>query len=203
MAAKIDIMNKAINLLGEAYINSPTQATKAASRINTEYDSVRDLVLRSHTWNFAIKRVKLNKSAETPTYNWEYAFPLPSDFIRLVRVSDTDTDYDDVEAPPWEIGLHGASNVRAILSDFDQCYITYVSRVTDENLFDPLFVSAFAAALAKETAYSIVQDIQLKKDLDEYYYRVLRRAKSIDSQESNNQSVIDTAWLNARINGRG
>lgn len=198
MTAKVDIMNKAINLLGEAYINSPTQAVKAASRANQEYDLVRDACLRAHPWNFATKRRQLAANANSPVSHWTYAFPLPADCIRVLSVSDSDLDYVGEEGPKWEIGLHGDSNLRCVFFDSDECYVRYTMRITDENIFDPLFVKAFAASLAAEIAYSLTQDRSIVNDMMGIYNMFMRQAKSVDSQEGGHNTVIDDEWLKAR-----
>jgi len=194
--AKIDIMNTAINLLGEELINSPTQATKAASRANKQYEAVRDSVLRSHIWNFAVKRRQLSASSTDPVFHWSYAFPLPSDFIRVAHVSDNGYDYVGETGPEWEINYH--EGVRCIMIDSATCYLKYVARVTDEALFDPLFTEAFASKLAAEIAYALTQDLNLYNSLLGRYQLVLRRAKSIDSQEGNYDRVVDDEWMSSR-----
>lgn len=53
-------------------------------------DQERDALLRSHTWNFAINRVRLSRLSVVPAFEWKYAYALPADWLRTVSVHDND-----------------------------------------------------------------------------------------------------------------
>lgn len=52
---KLKLFNYALSKIGEYKVSSTTADVPAVNRVNAIYDHVRDLVLRSHRWNFARK----------------------------------------------------------------------------------------------------------------------------------------------------
>ena len=53
---KINIVNRALGLLGNEFITSLTEDTKAARFSNELFDDTRDSIFRLHPWNCCIKR---------------------------------------------------------------------------------------------------------------------------------------------------
>ena len=99
MPAVTDIVNKSLRMIGATRITSLTDGSTNANAANDIYTEVRDELLRSHPWNFATKRAKLAQSATTPTFEFDYAYPLPSDWIRTVSVHDNDPRYGTLFYP--------------------------------------------------------------------------------------------------------
>ena len=69
MASKsyVSIANLALISLGADTIMSLDEDSKPARLINNIYEFIRDEVLRSHPWNFAIRWASLAQLSETPT----------------------------------------------------------------------------------------------------------------------------------------
>jgi len=57
---KINIVNRALGLLGAEFITSLTEDTKAARFSNELFDDTRDSIFRLHPWNSCIKRASLS-----------------------------------------------------------------------------------------------------------------------------------------------
>ena len=53
MPSVVDICNEAMDLLGAATITALTENSKEARLCNRRFETVRDAVLRAHTWNVA------------------------------------------------------------------------------------------------------------------------------------------------------
>ena len=64
--SKVEIANLALMHVGDNVIISFSDGTAAANTINTVYETVRDAVLRDHTWNFAIKQATPSLDATAP-----------------------------------------------------------------------------------------------------------------------------------------
>ena len=128
MASDVDIANSALNNLGASNINSLTEDSVAARICNQRYAFVRDAVFRAHPWNCLITRASLAQNSTAPTWQYTYAFSLPTDpyCLRVLRVEDLDTDYK-VEG-------------RTIASDNSTMKIKYVGRITDPNQYDMLLI---------------------------------------------------------------
>ena len=86
MASVVEICNSALNMLGGNNIIALTEDSKNARLLNQRYESVRDQVFRSHTWNCLIKRVELAQDTATPTHEYSKQYTLPSDCLRVLKV---------------------------------------------------------------------------------------------------------------------
>ena len=83
----INIINRALIKLGQPTISSTSQEPNG--RIyGLVYQDLRDWLLASHPWRFAIKRVVLAQDVEAPVSGFAYAYTLPSDFLSLYRFGE-------------------------------------------------------------------------------------------------------------------
>lgn len=142
-ASETDIVNDALARLGISPIMALSDASKQAQFSSRFYDQTRDEVLSSHAWNFAMKRAVLARLAQAPTFEWLYAYQLPTDHLRLVQLNGYETD-----TPEDTYAVEG----NTLVTDADKAEIRYVARVTDVTLYPALFVEAFALKLASKLA---------------------------------------------------
>lgn len=169
----VEICNIALALVGEKQITNATLSddTEAERLCSLLYPNVRDKILRAHPWNFAEKRTQLAALTETPDFEFNYYYQLPSDCLRLLRLFETDEQFR-VEAE------------RRIATDASPCRIVYTAKVTDPAQFDSNFVSAVAYQLASELALVLSDNRGLQGDLRGAADDELRNAKMFDAQES-------------------
>ena len=93
MASTVDICNGALNQLGATTILSLTEDSKNARLCNSRYTQVRDAVFRSHPWNCLQKRQELAADTTAPAWGFKFAYTLPADCLRLLRILDYDSNY--------------------------------------------------------------------------------------------------------------
>lgn len=180
----VTIVNIAFTQLGAENILSLDQDSENARRAKVIFEPLRDEVLRSHPWNFAIKRATLARLSDTPVLDYDYYHQLPVDCLRPLRISDGTNNIEDFE-------IEG----RKIASNYDTLYIKYIKKETDPNQYDAMFIAALAGRIAAELAYPLTSGKQLAKTLYELYVIKKKSAKSIDAQESPKTDVVgDTAW---------
>ncbi len=193
MASKIDICNSAMNMLGASNIVSLTEDSKNARLLNQRFDFVRDAVFRGHAWNCLINRQQLNQSSTTPTYQYSYAYPLPTDPYCL-RILDFHTgSYSSNEVDiDWKV------EGREILTDQATVYIKYIGRVTDPNEYDTLLIETIAARLASDTGYAITGSTTLTNAMWQLYEAKIVEARHADATEGQPDKIIANTWLNAR-----
>ena len=79
----INIINRALIKLGQPTISSTSQEPNGKI-YGLVYQDLRDWLLASHPWRFAIKRVVLAQDEEKPISGFAYAYTLPSDFLSLL-----------------------------------------------------------------------------------------------------------------------
>ena len=192
MASTVDICNGALNQLGATTILSLTEDSKNARLCNSRYTQVRDGVFRSHPWNCLQKRVELAADTTAPAWGFSYAYTLPSDCLRLLRILDYDSNYK-VEG-------------RKILSNTSSMKILYVARVTDPNEYDELLRETLSAALGADIAFGITSNNQTSQNMYQLFQEKLRDARFVDSTEGQNieqdlgmADVIDAGtFINSR-----
>tara|TARA_R110000803_G_scaffold116458_1_gene185031 strand:- start:443 stop:1024 length:582 start_codon:yes stop_codon:yes gene_type:complete len=190
MASEVQICNLALAKVGDEQITSLTENSKAARLCNLVYEPMRDTTLRSHPWNFAIQRVELAASTDTPSYEYNAQFTLPSNFLRLLGTNMLDAAKFTVEGDQL---LCNASTLK----------IKYIYQVTDPNKFDWLFIEALSARIAAELSIAMTDSRTLTVDLFNLFSTKLADARSADATEGTPDDITADTWLNSRISFTG
>lgn len=185
----LKICNSALIKLGASKIDSLLDSNKAAVLCNEQYSKMRDRLLMSHYWNFAIKRASLVEDATSPAFEWENRFVLPTDFLRAIS-----TEYNSDE---WVI--EGGY----LLTNESEINLKYIAKITTTTEFTPTFDEALAYMIAAELAYPLVQSRSLSQDMWKKAEQVLRDTRSFDAQEGSMIHTEANDWLDARVSGSG
>lgn len=212
----LDIYNLALTRIGHEPLAAETERGKGGDRCRLHYPILRDVVLRAHPWNFAIRRVALAQLVFTPAFEYDYAYALPTEpyCLKVIR-----TDYEAVGFASTAVygfpGMHGISpmaieyriesvringtDVRALLCNESALKIEYIARITDVAQYDALFVDALSARLAAEIAIAMTDNQSVTKTLMDLYAAKLSEARSVDAQEGSAREIVNTdAYLLAR-----
>jgi hypothetical protein len=189
MATETEICNMALAKIGQSsIINIDTDTSNPAVKCALHFDTVRDYLLRSYAWQFAITRDTLALDGTAPEFGYDHRYVLPADFLRLI----------DVYEPGGEYAIEG----NYILTDDDEVQIWYVRQVTDTTEFDSLFVKVFTLALAVELANCLSQDKSLAQLVLEELRSVLAKANLVAAVEKNTPShPSPMTWNQARTGG--
>jgi hypothetical protein len=193
MATDIGIANAALRRLGANTITSFTQGTKSANCANDLYVEARDELLRSHYWNFAQRRVKLAQLSKVPSFGFDFAYALPSDWIRTVSVFDNDAGVGTVE---YSEEYQDGQNV--LLSSATDIYLVYTARVTDPNRMPPDFRRALSRSLAEAMAVDLTGSNTLQQACAEEAKEFARKARSADAQGSTPRGRPRGSWATSR-----
>ena len=189
--SQVRVANLALQKLGATEIVSMDEDTRERRAITRCYTMLRDRELRAHSWNFSIKRVVLAPSSVAPAFEFAKAFPLPSDCLRpLPPARDVD----------WTIEYHNGSK-HILTNEGTVIYLRYVSRVTDETQFDPLFADMLACKIAWHCCEEITQSNQKKADIEREYDKARADAKRINAFEQATPQEPEPPWLTARYAG--
>ena len=142
--SKVEIINRALLKLGEPPVSSLNDAAFGKS-YETIYEDVKNLLLSSYPWRFAVGVKRLARSEKT--YGDRFMYPLPADCLLLLKVFGQGAR-DLTEARPYAMqGYELADN--CIVSPLkDGVEIEYVRAVGDDAAFPPLFREAAAAKVA-------------------------------------------------------
>lgn len=212
----LDIYNLALTRIGHEPMASPDERGKGGDRCRLHYPVVLNSVLAAHPWNFAIRRAELAQLSFTPTFEFTYAFALPTSpvCLRVIRTEWESAGYSStaVYGFPGVHGLYpqtvewrvesvniGGSSVRALLCNEASCKIEYIALVDDVAQFSPLFVDAVAARLAAEIAISMTDNQSASKTMLDLYQNKMAEARIMDAFEGSPRDVVNTdGWLIAR-----
>lgn len=163
-ASDTEIANDALGRLGISPIMELSDDSKQAQFAKRFFDQTREEVLAARPWTFAIKRANLNALSTAPVSEWQYAYQLPSDFLRLVQINN-----DEIETIKFKYAIEG----RTIVTDESPITICYVARVTDPTLYSPLFSEAFALKLASKLVGPLTGALKLSMDYLALYEKAI------------------------------
>ena len=191
--SNVSICNLALQKLGAARIVAMDENSRNAKSVNACFESQRDNEIRKYLWKFAKKRASLAASSVQPAFMYDNAFPVPSDFLRLIKPARLGLD--------WHLEQHEGG--LAILSnDGAPLEVRYISRVTNPALFDPAFVEMLACKIAWHTCEDITQSNTKKEALmNEYQYHRAEARRANAFEQNKNPEPIDE-WLAARRTGQ-
>jgi len=180
-----EIANSALVKIGAQRIADLADANERARLLNEQYAKVRDELLYSHPWNFAVHMEELALDATAPEFEWASRFPLPNNCLRVIG-----TDLPNISE--WEV--QGGW----LMCNFEEVKIKYIKKEEDVTLYSPAFCEALASKLAADVSYSIMQSVTLKQALMQDAEVKLRLARSFDAQEKVGDRVYADTWLNSR-----
>ena len=177
------MLNFALGSIGADRIAAIDDGSINANYCLDFYPPLRTGLLRSHNWNFAEHRVALVAEATAPLFEYAFAYPLPSDCLRLKEYNgsalDTSVLPDGILVTRF-FKIEG----RKIFSNDGVVNIVYVRDVTDPNQWDSLFFMVITTWLAGLLAGAITKDLRRREALiREAVTLALPMALAVDGQE--------------------
>jgi len=192
MASVVDICNSALNLLGASTISALTDDSKNARLCNQRYEPVRNRVFRSHAWNCLHKRVQLAQNSTAPVIEYTYAYALPSDCLRVLKVHNGTTDSI---ASSIDYKLEGKN----IVTDEGTIYLIYIALDTDPNNYDTYLQESISHQLAADLAYAVTNNATLAEKYMTRADERLREARFIDATENSLGTIESSEFTDARL----
>lgn len=185
LTSEVQVCNNALVEIGAQRIAALSDTTERARVCNEQYAKVRNELLYAHPWNFAIKRAQLAATVNTPEFEWDTEFSLPSDCLRVL---DTDLYKDQ------DYQIEG----RFLYANTDAIKIKYIAEIADVTKYTPGFAEVLALKLAANIAYALTQSTTLKEQLEAKFERRLKVVRTFDAQEGVGSRVYADSWLNSR-----
>jgi len=182
-STEIEIVNKALFLMGEEEIASFTEESVAAKVANVLYPLTRDEVSRRHPWNCLITQEILTKLVDTPPFENGFStlYNLPTDCLKVLDVDE------DIGRATRSKGRHLFPFMitgRQIQTDVTTgINLTYIKRETDVTLYDAGLVEVIATKLAADMVYKLSGSTTNMQLLQQKYEFTLKAARSLDSRE--------------------
>jgi hypothetical protein len=194
MSTSIQIWNQAMLKIGADRITAAAgldaDAQLEAQLAETIYATEKKAILRSYPWNCATKRALLPLSANKPVNQFNFAYALPIDNLRVLEARNgnetlLNANGDGVRAYVVE-GKFVLTNEQGIV-------LKYISNI-DEALFDVHLEEALVAKLSFESVYALGQSNTAMSNFGQVYEGKLSEARITDALE-NPHVVSRTASL--------
>ena len=197
-----DICNLALDLLSAGTVQNVEEPTSSTEELlNRWYDLCRKKCLREHPWNFAAKRTILAASSTDPAFGYAKAFPVPSDFVRILYLStDLVTDQDTILPSDQYQFEKGSILITSNYGDASSLNLVYIYDITEVSSMDPLFIELLAYDIAMSIAYKVTETNTNIQRIAELAKQKKAIAKAIDGQERPPQRVERSRALSARRN---
>ena len=196
MYSELGVVNLALSRLGVKALTSAdwaSPATVPAIKAAAVWEYILDEVLTEKDWVFAKTRAALGSGEEidSDVSNWDYAYQLPTDFLRLAKPTRTDTKGDDPCVYPYgydykvETVVLDTGDILCLLIDYnnsgEDLSIVYIKRQTDPKMWSPGFVNALAWRLANELCVTLTEHEGKVQYTEAKYHMALVKA---DEQNS-------------------
>lgn len=199
MAADQTVADRAMRLLGHTTY-TVGDGTSEDLIVAALYDELLADMLRCHTWNWATRRVQLTASATEPGFEFDYAYQLPSDFVRVISVHPNS---DGVGQVVWKEELiDDSGDKRMILAGANELWLRYVANITTHPLMPADFKTALAYALARDCALPIAESSSLHEKFEKMAARALLKARSSDAMGSFPERRPRGSWAESRYRSR-
>lgn len=214
-SSEVEIANLALSLAGcGGPIASLAESSVEARECLLHYSSCRDLLLRSHPWNFAQRQAALADTGSTVN-GWAYQYQYPADCLQIHHIRAGGYDATAImwaietlpaalgttvlyPPVPYAIGVTTDGLSRTILCDAYQAYASYTAAVTITTLFDPLFSDALSYLLASRIVQRLTGNRSAKSDCVQMYQATVQAAMVRDANEARPTTIPEPDWIRAR-----
>lgn len=185
MATDEEICSNACLLLGAEGINSFTDGSVEAEAADAFYERTLRALLTEKRWTFAIKQEQFSQLASTPVTNWDKAYQIPTDCLRIHRVYP---DYISYE-------LFGDEYV---YSNYDGELIGEYTYRPNTNFLPDYFIELLESRLAVKFCMPITEDEKKLKVMKELEKDIMVRAKRADAQQRKGVGIKDFSLIQVR-----
>lgn len=198
MASEVAICNLALSNIGKQNISALTDAGAEARACRQFYEHTRDTLLQAYPWRFAGKTQSMAETTNDREGAWLYAYTRPTDCLKVrwlrpeysltepapTRQSEVTTPYD------MEGGL--------IYTDLSPAFLRYTFKLTDPELFSPMFTDAFGWHLAVRLAMPLTRDPKVRADAWQVAQQMTAAAQVADANEFHETSDHATEFVTGR-----
>jgi hypothetical protein len=168
----VSICSNALVKLGDDPITSLTDPTTRARHCNRLFTPTLEAVLREANWNDSIKRARLAQLVTEPVWEFDYAYSLPSDYMKMVKTS---LDEDKL--------MYKIENGK-LLTNESEVYLAYVYNNSNVASYDSLHVETLTFAMAFALANAITGKVSHADRMEKAFSDSLKKARLSDATVS-------------------
>lgn len=178
MASKVQIFNRALNLLGEPEISSVTEDNKRAKTLLSAWELLVPELMFMKPWLFTVKEQRIARLNEDGITNYPYAYRYPVDAVVLLTPVG-----DDVV-----IKIMGD----VIYSNSDSLTIQYCTQENDISKWSIGFQRCLSYLLAIECCYKLTESNTREDNLMTVFYnRILPNSIETDTLQQTPERVAN------------
>lgn len=183
----VSLCSKALLKIGAQTITSFEDGTAEAEVAANLYPITRDGLLSSYPWSFAVVQKKLARLDHKPIADFNYAYQLPSDFLRIISAGSGRRGQ----------GIEYRIYENKIYTDSSEVIITYIYRAA-ENLFPTFFSEALVSKLAAEFCIPLTESSSRAEYLAKKSETEIKQARLVDAQQATPLKFEDFTLVEAR-----
>jgi hypothetical protein len=204
--AWVEVANSALIKIGTQQISSLAQATPQARICLTRLPVSVNIILRKFPWKCAMTSTNLAQlSTPPPDKNFLYAYPIPTDCLRVWRYNPGSPLLGASYGSNFVIRQNQiwSNDGLSITGAGSSPSLTYVQNPYNSPArLDALCTEAIACQLAMDICYTLTESLPLKQDLQQQLKLALQNARTVDSMETPEVFEIDASlFLTARFAG--
>lgn len=193
----VTVANLATGYIGDDdLISAPDEQSKPARTVAAVWDEVRKFVLSKNEWTFARRGISLAArpaTAANPVIGYDYAFPLPVDYRRLIQI------IEPIACRSRYLVAADAAGKREILvNTAGPLVIRYIRDVEDPALWSDGFTEAFVFRLAWQICDRLSGDKARKRDAGDQFRMALRQAGGANAKEDPPRELDRGDWVRSR-----
>ena len=182
MASDLDIASNALQMIGADPINSFDEPGAGAAVAKALYEPLITALLTRTYWRFAAKKQLLNRLSQAPLNEYQYAFQIPTDSLKVERV------YPRVDYKIYRDLIY--TNVTSIEID-------YIFR-PEATQFPTYFVLAATYKFASEFALSVTDNEKKNALYEEKFRSAMAEAYAADGQQNPQTPIVDQPFTDVR-----
>jgi len=184
--SSIALCSRALLKTGCRSITSFDEGTAEAEVAGNLYEPVRDALLSSNPWSFATAQVTLPQLEAPPIADYDYAYQLPTDFLRALSAGEGRGR-----------GLDYRIHQRRLHTNASEVVLTYIFRPL-ESEFPPFFDQTLIARLSAEFCIPLTDSTSRSEALLKVAETEFKRAKMIDAMQESPQAFEDYTLVGVR-----
>jgi len=176
-SSDVAICNLALDLIKEApisIISIPVSKTEVLC--SRWYDLIRQSVLSSYNWGFALKSAEIPRGGTPSVSDYTDYYVFPNDYLKLRAIIDP-----EVPLGRRRFELQG----RNLLYNYDSATslpVWYTKDEIDISVYPALFINLLAEELALKLGKKLTARPSVIKDVKEDLVETRRLARAMDSQ---------------------
>lgn len=211
----VNIANMALIMVGkQKVISGLAQDSAEAQAINTVINLVESWCFGLTNWNFARNTAILTSakgppgaspgtwSSTQPTPPWLYEYPLPSDFVRAIYVTNSNaapTVGYLGEPQRFALGVDTISSTQQeiLLTNQANAILIYTSFVTNPTVWPWYFMQLVVIALAQAISLALTGSLQLFQELSQALEQQIYIASQANMAEGLLLTDTTPEWIQA------